>query len=194
MEIILRNEPAATPKNAPIEKILPAFFAAMLHGYASSDGVVKEVAGLFHRFSKITVFNGDEHGFEGFKVVDLWEVTPFGNFSFGTIRVIYMGIPVWIMQYQGYYEKDVIPFLKLALATSYSRHEFTGGRGPTMFEVEEMESPYHGLRYENHFQKVGEKTDWRKFDGEEKILRGSGMGKHAVRVGYHEYSGLLLLH
>ncbi|MCX6716444.1 MAG: hypothetical protein NTV72_00785 [Candidatus Taylorbacteria bacterium] len=194
MEILLRNEPAVTPKNAPIDRIMPAFFAAMLHGYASSDGEVKEVAGLFHRFSKITVFNGDEHGFEGFKVIDLWEATPFCDFSFGTTRVIYKGTPVWIMQYQGYYEKDVIPFLKLALATSYSKSEFTGGRGPMFFEVGENDSPYFGLRYVNHFQTVGQVQDWKKFDGEEEILRKSSTGGPVVRAGYHKYSGLLLLH
>ena len=85
------------------------------------------------------------------------------------------GIPptemLWIMHYEGWYEKETIPLLKLALATQY-RGGFYGGRGPYIFT-----HPNHlGLVYRNSV--VG---TFRQFTARDEICNtktGEKMGQH----------------
>lgn len=55
-----------------------------------------------------------------FRYVDLYYAYASGKQSFGQTTIWYDGIPVWGMQFGGYYPEDVIPFLKTALRNTYS--------------------------------------------------------------------------
>jgi len=147
-----------------------AFFAALLAGYAgNSKGLKKKKTP--DGYKTITFVSGD------FKVVDRYCTTPHSNSSAGTTTIFFQNKPVWWMSYSGYYEDEAILFLKQALARTYRRRIFLGGRG-LGFSTDNM-------IYVNH---VG--TDkFERFDGWESIIEIGTWRK----LGYHKYSGISLI-
>ena len=122
----------------------------------------------------ITYTRGD-----GFKVVDEYTTLEDDWHSFGSTTVFFNDRPVWKEEYAGEYPKEVIPFLKKALRVTYERHEFVGGRGPAKFSE-------GGLLYVNLIEH-GSKDNWWDFSGRE------GIWGDGNCLGFHKYSGLLLL-
>lgn len=90
--------------------------------------------------------------------------------------------PLWVMNYGGYYPKNITPFLKKALGAAYEANRFVGGRGPETFQ----HPNYPGLIYTNTVE--GENR-FALFRGREWIAKD---GEDAP-LGWHEYSGMLLM-
>jgi hypothetical protein len=86
--------------------------------------------------------------------------------------------PFWIMQYGGWYEIEVIPFLKTCLMSVYSVDEFLGGRGP-------LQRKSDGLVYTNHLTR----NSYQEFEGWEEIRRDD---TPRTQFGMHWYRGMLL--
>jgi hypothetical protein len=101
------------------------FFHSMRCGYTTSPrkGMLSEMPGS----KTIEVVH------ENFRTLDTYLVTPQDPFSGGTTCQWYGAIPVWMMQYMGYYDEDAIPCLKAALSFNYENDTFYGGRGPEFF-------------------------------------------------------------
>jgi hypothetical protein len=119
------------------EEAREAFFLAMMAGYASVARVEKRTI-LELPGSKMIRF---EYG--RYTIIDTWWTVPDSPYSFGQTIIYRDDIPVWVMQYQGDYAEDAIPFLKEALREAYSNRNFIGGRGPAKYERD-------GWYYENH--------------------------------------------
>ncbi|MBI2637708.1 MAG: hypothetical protein HYW88_02300 [Candidatus Sungbacteria bacterium] len=103
--------------------------------------------------------------------------------SFGTTTIWFQGQPVWGMQYHGHWNeknKRIIPFLKRALKSSYEKGEFLGGRGPVLFNEEELSMMYRNSPNTKSF---------REFEGTEWIFEFGGDGTEFI----HNYSGMALV-
>lgn len=113
---------------------LEMFFIAMQEGYVSNakKGTISEIPG-----SKTIEYSRDK-----WRVLDTYLVTPKSPYSGGTTIIYWGEIPMWMMQYVGYYDEAAIPCLKAALKATYDVYEFNGGRGPDFFE-------YEGFHYIN---------------------------------------------
>jgi hypothetical protein len=109
-----------------------------------------------------------------FSLTDTWISTPYSNRSSGVTTIYYKDVPIWVMHYGGWYEKEADYVLRAALKWSYEQGEFTGGRGP-----EEFETSY--MRYTN----VLARNRFVNFEGIEKIV-GKGTG---TLYGTHWYRG-----
>ncbi|MCK5021786.1 MAG: hypothetical protein KAR54_00875 [Candidatus Pacebacteria bacterium] len=114
-----------------------------------------------------------------FSVLDAYCVTPLSNKSLGTITIWLDNVPVWVMQYGGFYPKKVVPFLKLALQSTILNEKFIGGRGPSLFKHKD----YPNLSYVNN----PEVNDFTIFWGKEWIT------EDAQPLGYHYYNGIILI-
>lgn len=96
-------------------------------------------------------------------------------------------IPIWGMQYGGWYEKEVTPHLKTVLRSSCDEHlrrPFQGCRGPEEEWIDDT------LVYQNLLSPHLEKT-FRQFASHERMLKypkGFESGK-SVSMGYHNVSG-----
>lgn len=161
----------------PTHRILPVFFAAMQDGYAGNakKSTITELPN-----SKVITFKQGR-----WTVVDCYFVTPLSNFSFGTTIIYYDDVPVWMMHYWGEYPKEVIPFLKQALRANYEFGRFEGGRGPRMYS-----DPDNFKRLE-YFNFPEHNDNPLNFKGREEIKK-YGLPLNRI-VGWHEYSGQLLL-
>jgi hypothetical protein len=153
------------------EDIQRTFFAAMRAGYTGGASKT-HILGL--PGSKVIVFEQGQ-----WLVKDIYFTHRRSDYSSGMTVITCGGEPVWTMSYQGYYEKDVIPFLKRALAASYDKEEWSAGRGPKLFFDDR-------LTYRNE---IG-KAHFNRFWGREEI---SNSATNRVR-GYHDYHGVLYQH
>jgi len=134
-------------------------------------------------------------GYAGFKehrvvdfdlrLVDRYCVNEFGPMSSGATTIfVKLGDcwqPVWVMNYQGWYDKAVIRFLKRVLLYTYQKGVFQGGRG---LNADESRPP---LKYRNE---VAPDSTFSEFSGYESI---TGFGDDAPSFGWHRYSGALLI-
>lgn len=151
------------------DEIRQIFFAAMRAGYT---GGATKTSILGFPGSKVIVFEQEE-----WLVKDIYFVHPNSNFSSGMTVIFCGGKLVWTMQYQGWYDKSVIPFLKRALAINYNKSEWLGGRGPVDFDESH-------LTYRNEIR--GDHS-FAVFRGHEEIHDNTnGRG-----LGYHDYQGLV---
>lgn len=141
----------------------------MRAGYAGGAHQKTTILGL--PGAKVIAFEQEE-----WLVKDIYFTHRRSDFSSGMTVITCGSQPVWTMSYQGRYEKDVIPFLKRALAVNYDNVEWCGGRGPATF----IEDP---LTYRNQVMK----GHFERFWGREEVLN-SATGR--VR-GYHDYHGIL---
>jgi hypothetical protein len=159
-----------------IDLILPVFFRAMVKGYTDEDserGTIFELPG----------YKTHEHIEGDFRVLDCYSDTPQSNSSSGFTTVWNQGTPVWVMQYDGTYEEEAIPFLKWVLMQTYKKSKFVGGRGAPVTKKENGSI----FTYSNYV----EAPNWRAFRGREEIQ--CHRGNHSKILGSHRYSGRLLL-
>jgi len=156
------------------EEIQAFFFEAMLHGWVSKNPTdkikISENETVF-TFSDGKLFLWDRY----------W-TSPGTDFSAGVTlirstatKIPSEGIPVWIMQYQGAYDREAIPFLKKVLLTAYQNRLFFGGRGSPFVKSGR-------LMYKNDAT-----GDFGRFSGNEEIITENG-----VRFGWHDYMGMSL--
>ncbi|MFC1757022.1 DUF5680 domain-containing protein [Patescibacteria group bacterium] len=148
------------------------FFEAMLYGWASKNPEkisIPEFPGM-----KGIVYESGQ-----FRVVDGYFVTPYSDMSTGMTMIWHATVPVWVMYYGGWYDEEVIPFLKSCLNNAYEEHRFYGGRGP--FLVRDQ-----NLAYENSV----DSNSFEDFVGEENIYDTEGQRHHR---GFHWYKGMSLL-
>lgn len=151
------------------------FFKAMMEGWSTSKKKIKILK--MPGYKAIPYKDGD------FYLLDFYCTTPNSDRSAGTTTIWYKNLPVWTMNYGGYYEEHVIDFLKLALLKTVEKQEFIGGRGPRKF----AHRNFNGLMYVNN-PKIGS-IGFREFKGREEIydfLNGD-------YYGFHEYWGMLLI-
>lgn len=147
------------------------FFRAMQDGYANPNvqkGTIIELPGS----KTITFVLGD------FKVVDCYFTNSHGNHSAGSTHIWCEGQLVWTMSYQGWYQEEVVPFLKKALRQNYDIGFWNGGRGPSFFADDGM----------TYFNNVNSPNEWKHFHGKEMVYDRNGQ-----LAGFHEYQGVLLV-
>jgi hypothetical protein len=148
------------------------FWEAMEHGWSS--GAETLTAPFLPGYKCIPFESGN------FRVEDAYSTgSPTGK-SAGFTIIWFNDIPVWTMNYGGQYPKEAIPFLKLALQSAIAKKTFMGGRGPYNFEHES----HPGLIYHNYPE---DSLCFSDFSGLEEIY------KSGRRIGYHKYSGMLLI-
>lgn len=147
------------------------FFKAVRAGYIGTPTktTIPELPG-----SKVITFEDNE-----WLVKDVYFVNDLSGMSFGTTTIWHCGLPVWYMNYNGWYHKDAIPFLKEVLFMSYSAKVFEGGRGPKEVRHEERRMVYFNRLTVNEF---------RHFSGVEEIWDFD----HEL-LGSHRYDGRLLI-
>ena len=113
-----------------------------------------------------------------FYLLDSWETNPDTNRFMGEIKIWRNKIPVWGMQYFGYYPEYVQKFLKEVLLASYEKREFIGGRGPRHIEDSECV-----LVYTN---KLTPGSEFWGFSGSEAII---DKRRAKSNVGWCRYQG-----
>lgn len=115
-------------------------------------------------------------------VTDTYLVTPLSSRSGGMTVVSYEGIPVWMMQYFGQYNSEVITCLQIALGTTYRERIFLNGRGPRSYY-------YDGYTYRN-IPTLVPRSRFSKgcFEGTEEIVDAGGQCH-----GWHDYQGGMML-
>lgn len=150
-----------------IKDIERVFFDAMSCGYIS--GNMPELYPA-EDFTKRFMFT--DHSF---RVEDKWTSISGNKHSFGRTLITYNGMPVWYMQYAGWYEDVALPLLKTALSESYRDRLFLGGRGPRRHCGE-------GLVYLNALKANG---SFVAFSGRECICEST----NGRLLGEHHYSG-----
>lgn len=154
------------------------FFEAMREGYALSSARKVSIPDL--PGSKAIPYERDN-----LALVDLWFSTPSSNGSHGMTIIRYVGHPVWVMHYGGWYDEKAIPFLKQTLFLNYSGNIFLGGRGPKFLEKADRTMQYSNQVEINSFA---------KFYGHEYIVSGSiktGVPEGEL-LGEHRYFGGLM--
>ena len=149
------------------------FFLAMEYGYANPDRQTTPIVEM-PGYKSIPFSYGD------FRFLDVWMGDKVTGNSLGLTTIWWQDKPVWFMSYDGAYPKDVIPFLKRALAQNYGRGVFLGCRGPHSFIDREQGLLYNNRVHRNHFI---------DFAGREEIL---DLEENTV-IGYHEYKGRFLI-
>lgn len=153
------------------------FFNAMRNGWATPalKRPIPELPGS----KSIRFGSGD------LVLLDYYFVAPGSESSYGTTVIWEVERPVWIMHYGGWYNKEVIPFLKRVLMRNYSQDIFLGGRGP-----ERLEGEGHTLQYLNRV----ERNDFEDFQGQEYIISTSDQSGFPAgqKLGEHHYFGGLL--
>lgn len=152
-----------------IKQIESFFFKAMVEGWAIGSKKIK-IADM-PGYKAIPFRNGD------FYLLDCYCVTNNSPKSAGTTTIWFQDVPVWLMNYRGFYEESVIAFLKRALHKTYEAHQFIGGRGPILYEEDD-------LVYMNH----PDHNDFADFDGDEEVFDADG-----TSFGYHKYWGMSLI-
>ena len=129
-----------------VEQTEEFFFEAMRHGWASGEAkfVTKNFSGWKEKTWVFTHPN-----FVGFVLVDSFRTFADSRVSEGRKSIYYNnGQPIWYMNYGGWYDKEVMAFLKEALMIAYKANQFVGGRGPDDIYV----SNFQGLLYNNRVQ------------------------------------------
>lgn len=166
------------------------FFKAMLAGYAGDgSGVNKEKTPDGYR--TLTYKEGE------FMVVDRYCVTPHSKRSAGTTTIFYEDRAIWWMSYGGWYNDEVIPFLKESLAVAYRRRSFNGGRGPNNRHDKGRRKKVY---YVNHVNRVSQHTvkclwssGFEGFCGREEIADYSRSVTEPTVLGVHRYFGMSLI-
>ncbi len=161
-----------------VEEIQAFFFETMLSSWVGC-GTKIEIPGMPGHW-------GFDYSEGDLRLVDRYCVTPSSTMSAGTTTIWYCNIPIWVMQYAGFYtDPHVISFLKRALLKAYSAGEFIGGRGPRIY-VE------HPFVYVNR----PTSNDFGQFAGREDIydlVDGEPSHTESVdSIGFHRYMGISL--
>lgn len=155
------------------------FFRGVCASWAGgNNGVpIPEGEGALNLVGWNEVIYRDTLGFAGYQLADRWGLDPDSKEPSGSVFITHWKIPVWGMWCGGdSYNKDVIPFLREALMSSYRKNEFCGGRGPARYSK-------GILLYTNEFE-----GDFARFSGHEYIeyIHENGDRQNA---GSHRYWG-----
>ncbi|HUD03169.1 MAG TPA: DUF5680 domain-containing protein [Candidatus Paceibacterota bacterium] len=150
------------------DEVQQVFFAAMRAGYAG-DAPEKTTISELPGSKVITYQDGP------WLVRDVYFIHSESDSSSGMTLIYYNGQPAWTMQYQGWYVKEVIPFLKRALAVKYRVGNWFGGRGPASY-----------TEYNFTYRNVVKRNSFTRFLGHEDICEKS-TGR---MLGYHTYQGM----
>lgn len=153
-----------------IAQIQSFFFKAMVEGYVAGGQKI-EIADM-PGYKALPFRDGNLY------LLDRYCVTPNSPKSAGTTTIWFKDVPVWVMNYGGFYEESAIAFLKRALRKTYEAGQFVGGRGPLVY-VE------GSLVYVNQPRL----NDFAKFEGREEVFNAKGV----TSLGFHEYWGISLL-
>ncbi|MEK7567545.1 MAG: DUF5680 domain-containing protein [Patescibacteria group bacterium] len=153
------------------EKVKEFFFTAMMQGWAVAGSKKIKIPDM-PGYKAIAFREGD------FYLLDRYCVTPNSLKSAGTTTIWFRNDPIWVMNYEGFYEERAIIPLKEALFFSYRTGQFVGGRGPKIYVDGNM--IYVNQSRHNEFQ---------EFDGIEEIFDGS----KEESLGNHKYSGMSLI-
>lgn len=151
-----------------IADIQQFFFEAMVEGWVA-DAEESKVLGM--PGYRIINFARDE-----LVLTDLFCVTPGSSKSAGTTTIWHKEVPVWVMQYGGWYMEGVIPFLKHALLETYKAKRFVGGRGRSQYCEGQ-------LLYVNR----PHVNDFSDFNGHEQVFMND------KPMGVHHYRGMMML-
>ncbi len=158
------------PTNLDTNFLQSFFIKSMLDGFIAGK---EPKASLRSGYVCLEFSSGEFH------YIDTWMglETPKGS-THGEIIIFFRGIPVWYMQYCGYYPKQALPILKLGLTAAYGKNLFVGGRGIPYLEFE-------NFKYTNHVD--FDHNTFSDFKGFEKV--------HLERrsLGTHEYRGGLII-
>lgn len=159
------------------DEVKEVFFKASLQGWV---GEAKKI--IIPEFPGYKVIVWEE---SDWRYLDMYFVVSNTSQSYGTTIVWFKGVPVFIMSYGGWYDKEVIPFLKEALQLNYQQKRFLGGRGPLIHYQSSNSGNTNLLAYFNNPKWMSVDS----FDGWEEIAE-RATGK---RKGYHEYWGRFIL-
>jgi hypothetical protein len=160
-----------------IENIPTAFYNAMKKGYASGNNGVP-VPGLAN--ARIIRFQESN-----LSVIDQWQTGQDG-WGFGTISIEAGNRPVWMLQWHGRLDEEVVLFHRHALNVQYQHDNiptglpgyFRGCRGPAFFQ--------RGIfTYTNHVDRL---SSFSELSGLEHITDNTGY----IR-GFNEYNARLLM-
>ena len=157
-----------------VEQLERAFLEGMVVGYVvgGTPTDTPDLPGWKQIITKVI-------GTPAFELRDAW--TTNGDYSSGFTTLSLDGEVLWIMHYGGYYEQDAHAFLKTALHEQYFNGGiFNGGRGPDVFETEDM-------LYINDVKQ----PEFIHFHGKEQIV-GRKNGKGHI-FGQHWYHGQALI-
>lgn len=114
-----------------------------------------------------------------FLLIDTWtQHEPECDASSGSTTLLFQRVPIWVMQYGGWYGVEGSALVQRALARNYENGVFNGGRGPDIYRS-------GSLVYENTVLK----PDFTDFTGQERVLDGNSRTFH----GQHQYFGQWLL-
>lgn len=168
------------------EEIQRFFCNAMSHGWVNGAKEVEDER--WPGYKVIEEVNGP------YRLIDAYCVGENSNRSVGHTTIwrknrYQAWIPVWHMNYQGWYEKRALKFLKGVLRNAYRNEEFHGGRGPTGIT---MERDGKRLTYVNEITS----NEFHHFAGRERVIDNDIMPNGEIHgsmlLGEHEYSGMLL--
>lgn len=157
------------------------FYRAMAEGWASGKKVSIGPDGCKHTSLCDSSL--------GFVLWDRWTHTPGSVYSAGTTLISYQGVgdnvftpavPIWIMQYGGFYTPNAGAFVRKVLLDAYQHPQgvFLGCRGPAI-------ASNGALQYENSLNLRG---SFLIFNGHETVRN-----LHQEEItGRHSYSGMAL--
>jgi len=164
-----------------LQEVKDVFFQGMSQGWVTGGEKQRDVP--FPGAKCYTFTRGR------FTLKDFFFVNSLSNSSCGSTVISWAGLstgPVWMMQYGGWYKKEVMEFLKRVLARYYTSNVFYGGRGPIMFAGED-----HMIQYLNNVIR----NDFADFLGHESIIVTSelyGCPPGTIQ-GEHHYFGRALV-
>lgn len=166
----MTSNPRPAVLNINLEAAEEFFFEGMVNGFAS--GVKpqqnKPFPGSYtHQYARGQL-----------SLIDTWLVNPHTFSTAGMTTILWNALPIWFMQYHGWYHTDAISTLQDALKSAYVEKRFRGGRGSAIFDT-----PFY--RYTNDFRD----DDFRSFSGEERIVT----RYTNQEAGTHKYTGGWLL-
>lgn len=170
-----RSLDGQTPYGKTLQRLEVFFSKAMLAGYPSGD-TSKIVP---HR--NIGGWKQYDYSDGQFLLLDEWGEGTGRTWISVLQGTGEMAAPVWVMHYEGHYQKEALSFLKLALATQYREGVFRGGRGPLTLESSTEEH----LQYVNRVS-----GSFRQFTAQERIV---DTQKVINQLGYHSCWGGMLI-
>jgi len=130
-----------------IVAIEKCFFEGMRRGWASGAPAKANFpfnGAKGYEFHPLIVGELDRH-LHYMTLFDYFFTNQESRTSYGTTVILYLGNPVWVMNYGGWYRKEAVPIVKKALMAAYKENLFCGGRGINGFFCDECLD----LEYEN---------------------------------------------
>ncbi len=149
------------------------FFQAMAQGWAAGKAAIKSPDRLGHYY---LIFEQGE-----FVLIDEWAINELSKKSAGTTTVWYGGQPVWFMSYSGFYPESSIKIVKQALLAEYCAKRFTGGRGPSIYRMGDLE----------YYNEPNTGSSFERFSGREFVIDRNSVSE--LGGGSHTYMGQALI-